>query len=165
MPVPGALDTVLAAWRLRVPEFDVDACVAFRTARLTRTAATRPTGDLNSDDEFTDTQVPAIALLVGDNDSLFFEFGSTGITADDGAPLSVRSSGVEQNALPIGSQVRDRVLSDIRPVVARAIDRQWGSNTSWMESLRAHRKFSIQRGTRRRQLGTWETVETIALSW
>ncbi|WP_141215867.1 UvrD-helicase domain-containing protein [Rhodococcus sp. WWJCD1] len=128
---PGDLDTVIAAWRLRVPEFAVDAHIAFRAAQLTRTAGTRPTGELNQDDEFTDTQVPAIALHVDAADILFFEFGSTGITAGDHEPLQVRPSGVEQNDLPIGSRVRDRVLSDIRPTIASAIDRRWGPSTSW----------------------------------
>lgn len=128
---PGDLDTVLAAWRLRVPEFAVDAHIAFRAAKLTRTAGTRPTGDLNQDDEFTDTQVPAIALHVDAADALFFEFGSTGITDDDHEPLQIRPGGVELNDLPIGTRVRDRVLSDIRPAIASAIDRRWGPNTSW----------------------------------
>lgn len=131
LSTPGALDTVLASWRLRVPDFAVDTHIAFRSARLTRTKATRPTGDLDQDDEFTNARVPAIALHVDEDDFLFFEFGSTGITGDYSEPMHFRASGVEQNDLPIGTHVRQRVLSDVRPAVARAIDRQWGPDTSW----------------------------------
>lgn len=125
------VDTVIAAWRLVVPEHGIDTRIAFRSARLVRIIAKAAEGDLGDDETASSTDVRGIALTIDPAEPMFIELGSTGLTADGGESLQFRTSVLERNDLPVGAHVRSRVFDDVRPAVARALHRQWGSDVAW----------------------------------
>lgn len=130
-----SVETLLVAWRLIIPGQGVDLHIALRPVRLEKTTVSRSPNGADEDQDIPGAVTSGVSLIVHPAEPTVFELGPTGLVSADNVPLTVRSSVVERNDLPIGAQVRGRVIADIRPAIAEAIDRQWGKGVDWSLTL------------------------------
>jgi hypothetical protein len=125
--------THLAAWRFAVPSKGIDTYLVRRSVRLelgrapTATSvlagASKPAERLGGDE--------VVIFAVDESSSVTYDLSTVEEQLGIGEIPRFRPNLPERNDLPLGSHVRQRVLSDIHPALADSVQRSFGREVAW----------------------------------